>query len=178
MQATEDASKLNFTFEDAMKGSFYTLKDLGDDCWQQTDNSMGMTISVTLPMNKEVDYDFPGWERKVLCTRYVHYEVRITRSALKQSLMNSSSTRISPNKVKVIAKRPDGSTYDMTRTTCANGDHMWEMKDPKKGVGCKLFYEKFTCMDGTWKPVCIEGAEEFAKAMGEITEMTGRQKLY
>ena len=72
MKATEDASKLNFTFEDAMKGSFYTLKDLGDDCWQQTDNSMGMTISVTLPMNKEVDYDFPGWERKVLCTRYVH----------------------------------------------------------------------------------------------------------
>merc|ERR1712045_126848 len=142
MQATEDASKLNFAFEDAMKGSFYTLKDLGDDCWQQTDNSMGMTISVTLPMNKEVDYDFPGWERKVLCTR------------------------ISPNKVKVIAKRPDGSTYDMTRNTLANGDHMWEMNDPKKGVSCKLFYEKFTCMDGTWKPVCIEGAEEFAKAMG------------
>merc|ERR1711879_55641 len=92
--------------------------------------------------NKEVDYDFPGWERKVLCTR------------------------ISPNKVKVIAKRPDGTTYEMTRTTCANGDHMWDMNDPKKGVGCKLFYEKFTCMDGTWKPVCIEGAEEFAKAMG------------
>merc|ERR1719471_819491 len=117
---------------------------------------MGMTISVTLPMNKEVDYDFPGWERKVLCTR------------------------ISPNKVKVIAKRPDGSTYDMTRNTLANGDHTWEMNDPKKGVSCKLFYEKFTCMDGTWKlfyekftcmdgtwkPVCIEGAEAFAKAMG------------
>merc|ERR1712038_2054792 len=120
MQATEEASKLGFTFEDAMKGSFYMLKDLGDDCWQQTDNSMGMSISVTLPMNKEVDYNFPGWERKVLCTR------------------------ISPNKVKMIAKRPDGSTYEMTRTTCANGDHMWELNDPKKGVGCKLFYEKIT----------------------------------
>ena len=75
MQATEDASKLSFTFEDAMKGSSYMLKDLGEDCWQQTDNSMGMSISVTLPMNKEVDYNFPGWERKVLCTRYIHYEV-------------------------------------------------------------------------------------------------------
>merc|ERR1712117_797983 len=62
-----------------------------------------------------------------------------------------------------------GGTNEMTRTTCANGDHMWEMNDPKKGVGCKLFYEKFTCMDGTWKPVCIEGAEEFAKPWAPAT---------
>jgi len=130
------------TFEEIQKGSTYMLKDLGDDCWQLTENMMGQTISMKVPMNKEVDYTFPGYEKKMLWTR------------------------ISPNKVKMITKNKDGGTWDMTRIQLANGDHMWECKDNKSGIECKILYEKFTCMDGTWKPVCIEGAEEFAKAMG------------
>ena len=82
-------------------------------------------------------------------------------------MLLTHATRISPNKVKMITKNKDGGTWDIMRTQMANGDHMWDIKDNKKGLECKMFYEKFTCMDGTWKPVCIEGAEEFAKAMGK-----------
>ena len=90
-----------------------------------------------------------------------------------------SPTRISPNKVKMITKNKDGGTWDIMRTQMANGDHMWDIKDNKKGLECKMFYEKFTCMDGTWKPVCIEGAEEFAKAMGKIfSRRSCKQVLY
>ena len=54
------------------------------------------------------------------------------------------------------------------RTQLASGDHLWECKDNKSGTECKMMYERFTCMDGVWKPVCIEGAEAFGKAMGKI----------
>ena len=82
-------------------------------------------------------------------------------------MLLTHAIRISPNKVKMITKNKDGGTWDMTRIQLANGDHVWECKDNKSGIECKILYEKFTCMDGTWKPVCIEGAEEFAKAMGK-----------
>jgi len=130
------------TFDEIQKDSSFMLKDLGDDCWQLTETMMGHTNSMKCPMNKEVDYTFPGYEKKMLLTR------------------------ISPNKVKVITKNKDGRTWDCMRIQLANGDMVWELKDSKTGVECKIFYEKFTCMDGTWKPVCFEGAEEFAKAMG------------
>jgi len=130
------------TFEDIQKDSAYMLKALGADTWQLTDHILGQTTTMTVPMNKEVDYTFPGYEKKMLWTR------------------------ISPNKVKMITKNKDGSTWDIMRTQLASGDHLWECKDNKSGTECKMMYERFTCMDGVWKPVCIEGAEAFGKAMG------------
>ena len=82
-------------------------------------------------------------------------------------MLLTHAIRISPNKVKMITKNKDGGTWDMTRIQLANGNHMGECKDHKSGIECKILYEKFTCMDSTWKPVYIEGAEEFAKAMGK-----------
>ena len=74
---------------------------------------------------------------------------------------------MAPNKVKVITKSKDGRTYESLRCQLANGDMIWYNKDNKSGKEMKLYYEKFICLDGTWKPVCIEGAEEFGKAMGK-----------
>ena len=27
-------------------------------------------MSIKIPMNEEVDYNFQGWERKIFCTRF------------------------------------------------------------------------------------------------------------
>ena len=80
---------------------------------------------------------------------------------------NSYFDRVAPNKVKVITKSKDGRTYESLRCQLANGDMIWYNKDNESGKEMKLFYEKFTSLDGTWKPVCIEGAEKFGKAMGK-----------
>ena len=70
------------TFEDFQKGSTYMLTDLGDDCWQLTENIMGQTVSMKVPMNKEVDYTFPGYEKKMLWTRHVGIFVHLSTSVL------------------------------------------------------------------------------------------------
>ena len=61
------------TFEDIQKDSAYILKALGADTWQLTDHILGQTTTMTVPMNKEVDYTFPGYEKKMLWTRHVDY---------------------------------------------------------------------------------------------------------
>ena len=76
--------------------------------------------------------------------------------------------RVAPNKVKVITKRKDGNTYESLRCQLANGNMVWYNKDNKTGMEMKLYFEMFSCLDGTWKPVCIEGVEKFAKAMGKL----------
>ena len=81
--------------------------------------------------------------------------------------LNYYFDRVAPNKVKVITKSKDGRTYESLRCQLANGDMIWYNKDNESGKEMRLFYEKFTCLDGTWKPVCIEGAEKFGKAMGK-----------
>ena len=64
------------TFEEIQKDSTYMLKDLGGDCWQLTEVIMGQTVSMKVPMNKEVDYTYPGYEKKMLWTRYVCFFIR------------------------------------------------------------------------------------------------------
>ena len=59
----------SMTFEDAMKDACFMLKDLGNDCWQFTEHFMGQTMCIQIKMNEEIDYNFPGWERKMFCTR-------------------------------------------------------------------------------------------------------------
>ena len=65
-------------------------------------------------------------------------------------------------------KKKDGSVQEWMRCQMANGNMVWHGSCPKTGKEVKIYYEKFTCLDGTWKPVCIEGAEEMAKAMGKL----------
>merc|ERR1712018_270870 len=146
-KATGDLEGSDMTFEDAMKGASFMLKDLGNDCWQMTEQFIGQTVSFKITMNEEIDYNFSGWERKMFCTR------------------------ISPNKLKCIMKKKDGSVQEWMRCQMANGNMVWHGSCPKTGKEVKIYYEKFTCLDGTWKPVCIEGAEEMAKAMGSPDKM-------
>ena len=70
-KATGALEGTGMTFEDAMKDASFMLKSLGNDCWQLTEHFMGHTSTIKIPMNEEVDYTFPGWERKMLCTRFV-----------------------------------------------------------------------------------------------------------
>ena len=58
------------TPEDIMKGWIITMKTLGDDCWQLTECQMGQTFSIKIPMNQEVKHPFPGYEQKMIWTRY------------------------------------------------------------------------------------------------------------
>ena len=57
------------TLEEIMKGSYYMLKDLGDDCWLLTQHKMGQTVTKKITMNQEVDSTFKGNENKMICTR-------------------------------------------------------------------------------------------------------------
>ena len=85
---------------------------------------------------------------------------------MNQRKNNISSHRLAPNKVKVITNK-DGRTVDYIRCQLANGDMVWKFKDNKSGLESEVYFEKFNFLDSIWKPVSIEGAEEFAKAMGK-----------
>ena len=69
-KATGALEGTGMTFEDAMKDACFMLKSLGNDCWQLTEHFMGQTNTIKISMNEEIDYRFPGWERKMFCTRY------------------------------------------------------------------------------------------------------------
>ena len=58
------------TFEEVMRGNVIKMEDLGDDCWQLTENIMGQTVSMKITMNEEVEN--PSFEQKMVWTRYTN----------------------------------------------------------------------------------------------------------
>jgi len=149
-KATGALEGTGMTFEDTMKDASFMLKSLGNDSWQMTEHFMGQTNTLKIAMNEEVDYTFPGWERRMLCTR------------------------IAPNKLKCIMKHKDGRVEEWMRCQTADGNMVWHGKCIKTGKEVKIYYEKFTCLDGTWRPVSKEGVQRLTQYMG-VPEQMARQ---
>ena len=38
----------------------------------------------------------------------------------------------------------------------------------KTGKEVKIYYEKFTCLDGTWRPVSKEGTQRLSQYLGRV----------
>ena len=53
------------------------------------------------------------------------------------------------------------------RCQMADGNMVWHGRCTKTGKEVKIYYEKFTCLDGTWKPVSKEGGQRLTQYLGK-----------
>ena len=75
--------------------------------------------------------------------------------------------RISPNKLKCIMMQKDGRVEEWMRCQTADGNMVWHSRCTKTGKEVKIYYEKFTCLDGTWRPVSKEGGQKLTQYLGK-----------
>ena len=73
-------------------------------------------------------------------------------------------------------KKKDGSVEEWMRCQMADGNMVWHGSCAKTGKEVKIYYEKFTCLDGTWKPVCKEGVQKLSQYLGkQYSSMVAKQ---
>ena len=85
-------------------------------------------------------------------------------------IQNPCISRISPNKLKCIMKQRDGRVEEWMRCQMADGNMVWHGRCVKSGKEVKIYYEKFTCLDGTWRPVSKEGVQRLSQYLGRYLE--------
>jgi hypothetical protein len=64
----------------------------------------------------------------------------------------------------------NGNVEEWVRWIDHKGTMYWCGHDKKSGLKCKIVYEKFCCMEGSWKPVSLMGYEKLASAMGKFLD--------
>ena len=125
------------------EGAMQRWVSLGGDAWLFTEKLIGHTKVMKVRLDEEGTYDIPGYERK------------------------SFSTRLAPGKIKTILTNPEtGAVEEWIKEVDCRGNMTWHGYDPVTGTRCKHLYERYTCLDGSWRPVHAHDMDKFGVAFG------------
>jgi hypothetical protein len=70
--------------------------------------------------------------------------------------------------VKIIMKNKDGRIEEWMKTVDNKGNMTWSGLDKETGTKCKIFYERYCSVAGTWSPVESMGTESLGLSMGKF----------